>query len=99
MVQQVKNPTSVHQDVGSIPGLTQWVKDQVLPRPAEQVKNAAQICWDMALLCLWFRLAAAAPIQPLAWELPYTAGMAIKIFFSRFTNIFKHYLLWGEKEY
>ena len=31
MAQQVKNPTSVHEDVGSIPGLHQWVKDLVLP--------------------------------------------------------------------
>ena len=27
---------------------------------------------DLALLWLWGRPAAAAPIQPLAWELPYT---------------------------
>ena len=27
----VKNPTSVHEDVSSIPGLTQWTKDLVLP--------------------------------------------------------------------
>ena len=33
---------------------------------------------DLALLWLWYRLAAAAPIQPLAWELPYDIGMAIK---------------------
>ena len=26
MVQQVKNPTSVHEDMGLIPGLAQWVK-------------------------------------------------------------------------
>ena len=26
---------------------------------------------DPALLWLWYRLAAAAPIRPLAWELPY----------------------------
>ena len=28
---------------------------------------------------LWHRLAAAAPIQPLAWELPSAAGVALKI--------------------
>ena len=31
---------------------------------------------DPALLWLW--LAAVALIQPLAWELPYAAGMALK---------------------
>ena len=27
---------------------------------------------------LWRRLAAAAPVQPLAWELPYAASVALK---------------------
>ena len=59
MVQRVTNPASIHEDVGSIPGTTQWVK-------------------DLALLWLWYRLAAAALIGPLSWELPYVAGAALK---------------------
>ena len=31
MVQQLMNPTSIHGDAGSIPSLTQWVKDLALP--------------------------------------------------------------------
>ena len=31
---------------------------------------------DPALLWLWRRLAATAPIRPLAWEPPYAAGVA-----------------------
>ena len=32
---------------------------------------------DLVLLWLWCRSAAIAPIQPLAWELPYAAGGAL----------------------
>ena len=31
---------------------------------------------DPALLWLWYRPAATAPIQPLAWEPPYASGAA-----------------------
>ena len=33
---------------------------------------------DPTLLWLWHRPAAIAPIQPLAWELPYAAGADLK---------------------
>ena len=33
---------------------------------------------DLALLWLWHRPAATTPIRPLAWELPYAVGVALK---------------------
>ena len=31
VAQQVKNPTNIHEDVGSVPDLAHWVKDLALP--------------------------------------------------------------------
>ena len=38
-----------------------------IPDPTQKVK-------DPVLLWLWYRMATAAPIQPLAWELLYAEG-------------------------
>ena len=68
VAQQFKNLTTLHQDVGLIPGLAQWVKDL-------QVTDAT--C-NLMLLWLWCRPAAAAPIQSLAQEILHVAGAALK---------------------
>ena len=34
VAEQVKNPASIHEGAGSIPGLTQWVKDPALLQTA-----------------------------------------------------------------
>jgi len=51
VAQWVKNSTSIHEDVGLIPGLPQQVKDLVLQQAV------AQGGWDLQLLGLWHRTA------------------------------------------
>ena len=43
-----------------------------------QVRSPGLAQWVKDLAWLWHRLVATAPIGPLAWELPYAAGVALK---------------------
>ena len=67
------NLTSVHENVGLIPGLAQWVNNLAFAVNCG-VGVGRRCSSDPELLWLWCRLAAAAPIQPLAWEPPYASG-------------------------
>ena len=42
------------------------------------IPGHAQWVTDLALRWLWCRPAATVPIQPLAWELLYAVGVALK---------------------
>ena len=74
VAQWVKDPHCLSEDVDSIPGLAQWVKIQWCRKLwcRSQMQLRSIVVW------LWCRPAAAAPIWPLAQELPYTTGTALK---------------------
>ena len=61
---------------GSMPGLTQWVKDPALIAVNCGVGHRRGL--DPALLWLWCRPAAVAQIQPPAWEGPHASSVALK---------------------
>ena len=75
MAEWVKNPTSTREDAASITGLSHWVKGSGI---AVSCGVSHRCSSNLAFLWLQHRLAAAALIQPLAWELPCAMGAALK---------------------
>ena len=75
VAQQVKNPTSIQEDSGLIPGFAQWIKGSGIALSCGIGRRRGS---DLVLLWLWRRLAAAALIEPLAWQLPSATSVALE---------------------
>ena len=80
MAQQLTNLTRIHENVGSIPGLSQCVRIWCCLSCGVGHRGGLGPSW------LWCRLAAVALIRPLAWEPPYAAGVALKSKNKKKTN-------------
>ena len=73
MAQWLTNPTRNHEVAGSVPALAQWAKGSGV---AVSCGVGCRRSSDLALLWLWRRPVATAPIRPLAWEPPCASGAA-----------------------
>ena len=63
---------------------------------AGSIPGLAQWVGDLALLWLWCKPAAVAPIQPLVWKLPYAMGAALKIKKEKRNSLNNNEIWWTE---
>ena len=74
MAPWLMNPMRNREDAGSIPGLSVDLGSGVAVSCGVGRRGGS----DLALLWLWRRLAATAPIRPLAWEPLYAMSAALE---------------------
>ena len=83
---RLRTQHDIHEDADSIPGLSGlrvW--------RCHKLNVRCTYGQDLVLPWLWCRPIAAPLIWPLAWELPYAAGAAVKKKKNGKTNLNAHY--------